>query len=190
MRLAAFPRLAGLVQRLALAVLPEPVLYRLLHLYVRRTPRPTLDTARDDRIVVPQAGLELHVYWSDVPGVGAGPSASLFVAREEVIRFDCFGGGDGHMHLNPQQAMLASGPPAPRLYFPRGSREDHVARAVFEIVANASAAMKTNRLRRVREFPLDDRCLEVAAREMATHMAELMERYGRAREQRMGAQTT
>lgn len=162
---------------IAFATLPEPVLYRLLHFIQLRRPRTSLDTASDHRKIALQQGVELWIYWSDVPSVGSGPSASLFVLREEVLRLDCFGGREGHMHLNPDQQRF-NARVAARLYFPEGSRAEHIDRAVFEIIANTDAALKSNRLARVRKFSINQYALSNAARQIRFIMPELLRRHG------------
>ena len=120
--------------------------------------------------------MELWVYWSDVPNVGRGPSASLFVLGEEVLRLDCFGGSEGHMHLNPEQQRF-SGRVTARLYFQDGSRVEHVDRVAFELIANTDAALKSNGLSRVRNFPIDQNALADASNQMRHLMQELLERH-------------
>ncbi len=168
----------GVLRRIALIVLPEPVLYRIQHYIKRQRPRTaieTAETASDRRKISPQQNVELWVYWSDVPNVGRGPTASLFVLREEVLRFDCFGGSRGHMHLNPEQQHY-SGRDVARLYLQDGSRAEHTDRVAFELIANTDAALKSNRLSRVHNFPIDQSALADAANQMRLLMQELLER--------------
>ena len=170
------PSILGILRRIALIMLPEPIFYRLLHYITRQRPRTARGTAFDRQKISPQEDVELWVYWSDVPNVGRGPSASLFVLREEVLRLDCFGGSEGHMHLNPEQQRL-SGRVGVRLYFQDGSRAEHVDRAAFELIANTDAALKSNGLSRVRNFPIDQNTLADASNQMRHLMQELLERH-------------
>ncbi len=170
------PSIQGVLRRIALIVLPEPIFDRLLHYITRQRPRTALETASDRRKILPQEDVELWVYWSDVPNVGRGPSPSLSVLREEVLRLDCFGGSEGHMHLNPEQQRL-SGRVGVRLYFQDGSRAEHVDRAAFELIANTDAALKSNGLSRVRNFPIDQNALADASNQMRLLMQELLERH-------------
>jgi hypothetical protein len=162
-----------IVRSIAMALLPEPILYELCHLRSRRKPRTDLPTASRHHRISPQAGVELWVYWSDVPGVGSGPSASLFVLNEEVFRLDCFGGTEGHMHLNPEQQIIVRRQTA-RIYFPDDHRAAQVNRAAFELATNSRAALLSNGLRRVRTFHLDERSLADAANQMHSYMNELL----------------
>ncbi len=169
----------GVLRRIALIVLPGPVLYRIQHYIKRQRPRTaieTAETASDRRKISPQQNVELWVYWSDVPNVGRGPTASLFVLREEVLRLDCFGGSEGHMHLNPEQQWFF-GRITARLFFQDGSRAEHVGRAAFELIANTDAALKFNILSRVRNFPIDQNALADASNQMRLLMQVLLERH-------------
>ncbi len=166
------------VKILAYNILPEPIFYRLWHFSRRRNPRTERDTVFDHRVTTPQEGVHLEVCWSDVPNVGRGPSASLFVLREEVVRFDCFGGNAGHMHINPEQIQINLRSLVPRLYFPSGRHEDHIERAAFELATNTTAALKLNKIARIREFPIDTRKLAVAAGQMADDMYNLLVSHG------------
>lgn len=166
----------GILIGIAHHAFPEPIFYRLLHHMRRQRPRTALSTASDHRRISLQQGVEICIYWSDVPNVGSGPSASLFVLREEILRLDCFGERNGHMHVNPEQQRFASRAPA-RLYFPESSRAEHIDRAVFEVLANTDAALKSNRLVHVRMFRIDRKALAHAAKQMRIVMRELLERH-------------
>jgi len=157
---------------LARRLLPMPLLYHLWHQKTRRAPRPELDTATDRRQFRPQPDVRLEVYWSRVPGVGWGPSASLFVLDEEILRLDCFGGADG------QQARLTARLEGPRIRFGPGTIPDHIARGVFELKTNGVAALKSNMIKRIRDFPLDAAALDRVSNDMADYMQALYETHG------------
>ena len=119
----------------------------------------------------------LIVHWSDFPPIGSGPSASLYILEEEVMRLDCFGGSDGHMHFNPEQSYLINRldrSKTPRIYFPEGSRQDHIERAVFELKYNVRNALATNVLPEIQNYPLDIRQLEAAADQMQRLMTKML----------------
>lgn len=164
-------------KRVFLALTPAPLAAMLWHAVRRGAPRTELPTAQDHETIAVQPGARLEVYWSDVPGVGWGPSASLYVRDEEVLRLDCFGNGRGHMHLNPVQHELFEGPPA-RLWFPDLPIPDQIARGAFELSRNADAACRSNLLRRVRRFALDQAALDRAADAMARRMTALYAKWG------------
>jgi hypothetical protein len=176
-------RMINQCKRLARLLLPQPVLYGLWHFNRRRKPRTELDNASDHRSICPQEGVRLEVYWADVRHVGRGPCVSLFVLLEEVMRLDCLGGNQGHMHINPDQVSLLVGwDITPRYFFPPGSRRDHIDRAVFEITTNTVAALQSNQLARIRNFPLNRKSLADATLQMRAYMNELLERHDGARD--------
>jgi len=160
-------------------LVPEQVEAAIWHRRAARRPRPELETA-SELWSVPSEGMRLDVCWSDVPGVGSGPSASLFVSGAEVLRLDCFGGVEGHMHLNPAQSDPIAGrvQVTPRVYFPVGSRRQHVERAAFELRQNVPAAVSTNLLPHVQRAPLDPALLATAAEQMAVRMGKLLDAHG------------
>ena len=162
------------VKRLALSVLPQPILYRLWHLRRRKRPRTADSNVMDQRIIPIRPGAYLEVYWTEAP-LGRGPCVSMFVLLEEVMRIDCLGGTAGHMHINPvQQSLLVGWKTTPRLLFPPSGRESQIDRAVFELTANTDLALQTNQLARVRNFFIEKKSLEDAAELMKTSMNELM----------------
>ncbi len=163
---------------LARRLLPMTLVYHLRHQKTRRAPRPELDTATDRRQFRPQPNVMLEVYWSRVPGFGRGPAASLFVLDEEILRLDCFGGAGGHMHFNPEQAHLTAGLESPRIRFGPGTIPDQIARSVFELKTNGVAALKSNMIKRIRDFPLDAAALDRVSNDMADYMQALYETHG------------
>jgi hypothetical protein len=81
-----------------------------------------------DRIPV-QPEVDLDVYWRD-DDLGRGPAASLYVRGVEVLRLDCFGGDQGHLHLNLGDGVSR------RWYFQPGTAAEHIDRACFELERN------------------------------------------------------
>jgi hypothetical protein len=86
-----------------------------------------------DRIPV-QDDVFLDVYWRD-DDLGRGPAASLYARGVEVLRLDCFGADQGHLHLN-----LGTGA-GRRWYFPPATAADHIERACFELERNFAIAL-------------------------------------------------
>ncbi|NQV21626.1 MAG: hypothetical protein HQ511_09440 [Rhodospirillales bacterium] len=166
------------LKQAAFRIVPAALLYRLWHLNTRRRPRFLLGDLSSRREFPVQEGVQLHVGWADVPGVGSGPTASLYVHREEVLRLDCFGGDAGHMHLNPEQNKVHITHGSARVYFQPGDLEEQVDRAAFELVTNTRGALLTNKLARVRDFPLDPQNLSSAAQKMTDYMKGLIAERG------------
>jgi hypothetical protein len=88
---------------------------------------------------------------------GRGPAASLHVAGVELLRLDCFGGDQGHLHLD------LGGELSRRWYFPPGSVEDHCERAAFELGRNFAVALAASRHPAVRGAVLSRTKMERAA---------------------------
>ncbi|ESA36054.1 hypothetical protein N836_08725 [Leptolyngbya sp. Heron Island J] len=159
----------------ALGVLPQRVAFGLWH---RSLPRKMYFHMRKAGArVIQLQDAYLIVHWSDFPPVGSGPSASLYVLEEEVMRIDCFGGIDGHMHFNPEQDYLNNCldiARTPRIYFPEGSRQEHVDRAVFELKRNAPTALAMNVLPMIQNYSLATDELDAAAEQMRGLMTKML----------------
>ena len=105
-----------------------------------------------------QDGVHLEVYWrSDEQG--QGPAASLYAKTVEVLRLDCFGGDQGHMHINAQGRV------AKRWYFPAGTVADHIERACFELGTNVEACLRLNQDPEIARLNLDWKEMRVIASE-------------------------
>jgi hypothetical protein len=159
-------------------LLPQPLLFGLWRLRPNRMQRPSSEVVSDRRLFRPEPGVVLEVFWVRLRGVGRGPSASLYVLDEEVMRLDCFGETDGHMHLNPAHWRVISGLKTPRLYFGASSIAEQIERSGFELTRNAAAALETNMLGRVRAFKIDPIALAGAVEDVMREMRLLYERRG------------
>ncbi len=170
--------LRSLTRWLMIHFLPETLVYPLLRLYRAKRPPTNISSTTDRQLLTVQNEVRLEIYWHPhrVGGLGAGPGAALFVLGDEVLRFDCFGGRSGHYHINPMQIAIKSKPPA-RFYFPPGSHEDHIERAVFELTRNAPAAIAMNRDPNVRRVRLEGVNLSTAAKDMRRVMYEFLEKH-------------
>ena len=162
------------LKRAAFNILPAGLVYRLWHRNSRRHPRYLREDLRDRRNIPVQEGAQLYISWADVAGIGQGPAASLYVYDEEVLRLDCFGGSEGHMHLNPEQSKLIMRHGSARIYFEPGPREAHISRAAFELSRNVQAGLLTNKLSRVRDYAFDPDRLSSAASEMSDIMKKMV----------------
>lgn len=155
--------------------LPMPLLYEIWSRNTARRRRTDLATATDVRAFDAGPGVRILAYWSDVPRVGKGPSASVYVREEEVFRVDVFGNDQGHMHVNPDQIALQAG--TTRFFFPAADLDDQIDRGLFEIARNTPAAAAHNMLRRVRRCPIDPTALARAAEEVRAHWLLLADRH-------------
>ncbi len=162
--------------KLAFSTLPTPILFKLWYENRRKHLRVDIETATEKELISFSGGV-IAVYWADVPGVGSGPGASLYVQAEEVMRLDCFGSHMGHMHINPEQGHLMyrhGEHMTARLYFPEGSREEHVERATFEMRNNAFVALQMNALPMIQKHKLDKNDLMQATAQMHQAMMHLI----------------
>lgn len=163
-------------------VVPEAFLYPLW----RRYKAPYFERIEKigRKVIDIQDHVWVEVYWNKRPEggeVGPGPTASVYVFEEEVLRLDCFGGRQGHFHINPRQVLLAERAPA-RLCFPEGSYQDNFAEAAFQLENNLPAMLTMNRIGVVRSVKLDDARLartaelvhEIMLDLVAQHEAELV----------------
>lgn len=159
-RLLRSSPLFGLAQRVRFALRPIP----------RRSSSHDPDGVTT---VVVQPGISIEIYWIG-PGLGPGPSASLYVYKDEVMRFDCFGGSRGHFHLNLTQSRYVSHGESARLYFPDGTIEDQVELARFELTRNFDYARRQNKSWMVRSLDIPQGRLESAACEMRSEMLKMV----------------
>jgi hypothetical protein len=123
----------------------------------------------------------VEVYWVNEE-FGPGPSASVYVENDEVMRLDAFGGRRGHMHLNMQQTYQVFEGKVARIYFAEGDIWEHIERAAFELKVNLAYALKTNRDPSIRRLRVDPQKLSVVAERMRDAMRQLMEKHGSAME--------
>jgi hypothetical protein len=127
----------------------------------------------------------VEVYWVNEE-FGPGPSASVYVENDEVMRLDAFGGRRGHMHFNTHQARQLPKGGVARVYFVEGDIFAHIDRSAFELKVNLAYALKTNRDPSIRRFRVDPQKLSVVAERMRDAMRQLMGKYGTAMPRQTG----
>lgn len=110
-----------------------------------------------------QENVLLQAYWRDDIG-GRGPAASLYVYDDEIMRFDCFGGNNGHCHFNLRQTH------GRRWMYTEGSFQDHIQQSLFDLRTNLTFCLKTHQDQRVQEIQIAQDSLEQAACEMETQL--------------------
>ena len=112
-----------------------------------------------------QDNVLLQVYWRDDVG-GRGPAASLYVYDDEIMRFDCFGGDNGHCHFNLRQTR------GRRWMYPKDSFQDHIHRSLFDLRTNLTFCLKTYQDQRIQEMQIAQERLEPAILKMETRLLE------------------
>ena len=116
-----------------------------------------------------QDNVRLESYWRDDAG-GRGPAASLYVYDDEIMRFDCFGGDNGHCHFNLRQTR------GRRWMYPDGSFQDHIRQSLFDLSANLNFCLQTHQDERVQEVQIDQESLKQAAHQMEAHLLVLADK--------------
>lgn len=116
-----------------------------------------------------QENVLLQVYWRDDAG-GRGPAASLYVYDDEIMRFDCFGGDNGHCHFNLRQTR------GRRWMYPEGSFQDHIQQSLFDLCTNLTFCLKTHQDARIQEIQIVQESIEQAAGKMETQLLEFAEK--------------
>ena len=113
-----------------------------------------------------QEDVLLQVYWRDDAG-GRGPAASLYVYDDEIMRFDCFGGDNGHCHFNLRQTR------GRRWMYPEGSFQDHIQQSIFDLQTNLTFCLRTHQDERIQGIQIAQENLKQAAHKMETYLLEL-----------------
>ncbi len=153
-----------------------PTLLRLALLrFWRPAPRSASPRVSDLSSIEVQRNVRIEVCWLVLPHA-EGPSASVYVLGDEVLRLDCLGGAHAHIHGNVRQSAVVAAGRTPRLHLPPGTLEQHVERAVFEVAHNLPGWIALNLRSRVRRVAPDGSALGAAAGEMGRRMIELAAR--------------
>ncbi len=106
-----------------------------------------------------QDNVRLEVYWRDDTG-GRGPAASLYVYDDEIMRFDCFGGNNGHCHFNLRQTR------GRRWMYPEGSFREHIRQSLFDLRNNLTFCLQTHQDERVQSVKVKQEKLEHVLQQM------------------------
>ncbi len=141
-----------------------------------RSSPPSASHIRQDVLryeIQPQAYFE--VFWKVLP-IGRGPAVSFFVHGEEVLKFDCFGAGRGHYHVNERQWSRRAPGVVQRLYLPETTVEAQIERTLFELTTNLAVYCRQNDDPRIRQFVIDREHLQDAVRRMRATMLDYMRR--------------
>lgn len=119
-----------------------------------------------------QPGAFLTVYWKSLP-IGCGPGVSLYIHDYEILRCDCFGGRDGHIHTNLRDLTGIQAGSGDHLLFAETSIQDQMDRSLFELRFNSHFHLRRNWNRSVQKFRLDPDRLEAAVSEAQERMRAL-----------------
>lgn len=114
-----------------------------------------------------ESDVGFEVFWKVLP-IGKGPAVSLFVFGEEILKFDCFGMGDGHYHIEPEHERGRT----IRFYFAERAVEAQIERTVFELKNNLNCNLSLARNPLVRRLHVDQEKLNAAVEQVRTRMLE------------------
>ncbi len=117
----------------------------------------------------------LLAYWLTVGGE-QGPSASLFLDEDEILRLDCLP-DTPHLHYAIAEARHR-GPAEPRVYLPPGDIDAHIDRAVFELGHNVGYCTGLHRQRSWRNVTVDEEAFGRSAAELGVVLRELLALHG------------
>ncbi|MBV7339724.1 hypothetical protein KFU94_68230 [Chloroflexi bacterium TSY] len=127
---------------------------------------------RHDWIEYPiQDNVRLEVYWREDRG-GRGPAASLYAFDDEILRLDCFGGDQGHCHVNMKQNR------GQRWYYPEGTAQEHIRQAAFDLRMNTVFCLRSNNDEKVQKLKIEPEKLDVVSSEMERKMLEFANELG------------
>lgn len=130
------------------------------------------DNHNDLEVIEVQPGLTIEVFWKvEHPFLGRGPSAVVYIGNKSVLKFDCFGAEQGHLHI---YALEKSGKQRLRIFLREQTAEEQVARAEFELFWNLESYLGASRLERARNFVIFEKDLEVAAKKMGDRMRQFL----------------
>lgn len=113
----------------------------------------------------------LDIFWKHLD-IGYGPAVSVVIHGEEILRVDCFGPDDGHMHV----AFFMPDEGTSRLYFPENTRAEQIDRGLFEINRNLRYYLDRAVNARIRATRLDPARIEEAAAEAGRIMTGFLDR--------------
>ena len=106
---------------------------------------------KDVEVFKVQDNVYFQVYWKQY-GEGKGPAVILYLFGIESIKFDLYGKGAGHFHVNPNNPESGN---ANLLWLPEDDANRQVRRAVFELKHNIYFYLQRNVDRRIRELRID-----------------------------------
>lgn len=119
----------------------------LTKLFIKLGIRDQRNLIRQDVETIPvQPNVNLIVYWK-VLQVGKGPALILKAHGKEVLKFDCFGRGDGHYHVAPNYAE--------RIFFEEQTASAQIERTSKELKEKAQFYLENQKEENIRIIKID-----------------------------------
>lgn len=166
-----------LIQKLKSRLRPliESILPYPYHFYIQTSQRASYVNRKSRHDIVrfeiaDQAYLE--VYWK-VFGIGRGPAIALYIDEEEILKFDCYGSGKGHYHI---QSFLPQAPRHTLLHLPEVTVEAQIDRALFELDRNLPWYLERHPLNHVRDLKVNKANLKQVLAQAKTLMLDYTNR--------------
>ncbi len=104
-----------------------------------------------------QEHVYLQAYWKAF-GQGKGPAAILYLFGIETLKFDLYGRGKGHYHVNPNNPETGG---ANIVWMPEPDAAAQVERTLFELDRNLYFYLQRNVDARIRDLAINrDRLVE------------------------------
>lgn len=121
---------------------------------------------RDVEVLTIQPNVELIVYWK-VLQIGRGPAVILQAYGKEILKFDCFGKGEGHYHTAPDYGK--------RIFFDEETVSAQINRTSIELKENAQSYLKRQEDSRIQNIELDQKKLVKAVHQAEKRMIHFHE---------------
>jgi len=128
---------------------------------------------RQDLVHFPvEENVSLAVFWK-VMDIGRGPALSVYVFDCEVLKFDCYGVGQGHYHVSLQGENEAR---EHRLLLPEKTAEEQIERTLFELTHNLSYYLQRNADPRIRQTRVASANLEPVIHKVRAKLIDYLQR--------------
>jgi len=118
-----------------------------------------------------QPDVYVDVYWKAIRK-WRGPGLSLFVYGDEILRFDCFGQGDGHYHVDYHAPWATVNN---KIFLSESTVEGQIERTLHELETNLGFYLQRNRKRKIRNIKIDADRLESVSEKIRESMNHLLD---------------
>lgn len=132
-----------------------------------------------------QPDVHIDVFWKALPK-WRGPGLSLFIYGDEVLRFDCFGKGDGHYHVDFYAPWATKNN---KLFFTEPTVEGQIDRTLYELKTNLNYYLQRNPESKIRNITIDSDKLDNICEKIRESMNNLLMTIPELQELKNGCQT-
>ena len=117
-----------------------------------------------------QPDVLIDIYWKALPK-WRGPGLSLFIYGNEVLRFDCFGNGKGHYHVDFNTSWPTKNN---KLFFTESTVESQIDRTLYELKTNLYYYLQRNPKRKIRNIKINSDKLDNVCEKIRESMIGLL----------------